>query len=53
MMEAAKAGNDKAMQRKLEKLRSTLGYDKIGKECEKMTNTFRTELNKMSASKKY
>ena len=52
-MEAAKAANDKGMQNKLAKLRSTLSYDKIEKECEKMTNTFRTELNKLSSSKKY
>lgn len=53
MMEDAKARNDKGMQRSLEKVRKILDIYKIADESERMTENFRTQINKLSANKKY
>ncbi|MBQ5705021.1 MAG: DUF4091 domain-containing protein, partial [Bacteroidaceae bacterium] len=53
MMEDAKARNDKSMQRSLEKVKKILDIHKIADESEEMTEEFRTQLNKLSANKKY
>ena len=53
MMEDAKARNDKSMQRSLEKVKKILDIHKIADYSEEMTEEFRTQLNKLSANKKY
>ena len=53
MMADAKARNDKGMQRSLEKVKNTLDIHKIADYSEEMTENFRTQLNKLSANKKY
>jgi len=52
-MADAKARNDKGMQRSLEKVKNTLDIHKIADYSEEMTENFRTQLNKLSANKKY
>ena len=49
----AKARNDKSMQRSLEKVKKILDIHKIADYSEEMTEEFRTQLNKLSANKKY
>ena len=53
MMEDAKARNDKSMQRSLEKVKKILDIHKIADYSEEMTEEFRTQLNRLSANKKY